>query len=96
MGNGCTPTGIGFYGGGKCRYRPTRSVVMVAMATLEGGGGRYTASLCHPLIRIHASQMRGGSDVRRDSTVDPALAALQSRSSCMLALIMQLIALESC
>ena len=67
---------------------------MVAMATLAGGGGRSMASLYYNFIRIHASWMRGGSELRRDSTADPDLAALQYRSSWMLALIALLRVLE--
>ena len=68
---------------------------MVEIATLEGVGGRSTASLYHSIARIHASRIRGGSDMRRDSTKDPASAAPQFRSSQMLAMIARLIALKS-
>ena len=52
------------------------------------------ASLYQPHIQIHAYQMRGGSEARRDSTADPALAALWRQSSWRLALIVRLIPLE--
>ena len=96
MGKSCTPTVIGCPGSGTCRYRSTRFAVMVVMATLVGGGWRSTASLYNPLIRIHASQMRGRSDMRRYLTADPTSAALQCRSSWILALIVRLSTLEFC
>ena len=75
-GGGCIPTGIVCPGDGVCRYISTRSSVMIVMATLEGGGWRSMLPLYHPLIQIHASHIRCGSDVMSDSTADPALAAL--------------------
>ena len=39
------------------------------------GWGRSTADLYHPQIRIDASWIGGGSDVRRDSTSEPLSAA---------------------
>ena len=60
-----------------------------------GEGGRSTASLYHPHIRIHASQMIGGSEARRDSSADPASAARLCRSSWRLVLIVRLSALGS-
>ena len=67
---------------------------MVAMATLDGGGGWSTASLYHTCIRIHASCVRGGLEAMRDSTTGPTLAALRCRSSWILALIKRMISLE--
>ena len=93
-GNGFTPTGIACPGGGKCRYRTTRSAVMMAMATLVGGGGQSMELLYHLLIRIHASRIRGGSDMRRDSTAEPISAALQHSSYWRLFLIVQMSALD--
>ena len=67
---------------------------MMEMATLDGGGGQYTASLYHPRILIHASKMRGGLEAGRDFTADPAPAALQHLSFCRIALILRLRILE--
>ena len=64
------------------------------MATLDGGGGRSTVPLYHPLILIHASQIIFVSEESRESTVDSASAALWHRYSCRLALIMRLSVLE--
>ena len=87
-GNGCNPSGIGCTGGGTFRYSSTSSDVMVAMSTMDGDGGRYTASLYHPIILIHESRMRDRLEARRDSTADPSSAALRRRSSWRIALIM--------
>ena len=95
-GNGWTPTGIGCPSGGTGRYSSTRSAVMAVMDNLDGDRGQYTASLYHPHIRIHASWRRDGSEARRDSTTDTALAALWRRPSWRLALIVQLTPLEFC
>ena len=51
-------------------------------------------SLYHPIIQIHASLMRGGSDMRRDSTVDSASAALRRWYSWVLTLIVWLSTIE--
>ena len=93
-GNGCTLTGIVCPGGGTCRYISTRSAFMVAMTTLTGVRRQSTTSLYHSFMQIHASQMRGKSEARRDSTADPALATLWRWSSWRFALIVRLSALE--
>ena len=92
--NGFIPTGIGCTISGTLRYSSTHSNAMVTMSALVGGGGRSMAYLYHPLIRIHASRMRVGSDKRKESTADPTLTTFQSRSSWRLALIVRMSALE--
>ena len=51
-------------------------------------------SLYQPSIRIHASRMKGGSDLRRDSTADPSSAALWRRTYWRLALVKRMSSLE--
>ena len=43
---------------------------MVVMVTLDGGGGWPMVSLYYPHILFDYSLIRGGSEVRRASTVD--------------------------
>ena len=51
------------------------------------GGGRSSTLRYHPLIRIHASFTRGGSNVSRTSTSTPTVSALTFLSAWMLARI---------
>ena len=47
-------------GGWGFRYSPTLSFFIRAMVTRVGGGGHSSASLYHPLIRIHTYLQGGG------------------------------------
>ena len=75
-GNSFTPTVMGCPGVVMYWYISTSSAGIMTMANLAGGGGQSILLLYHPLIWIHASQMRGGLDVSSDSTADPASASL--------------------
>ena len=57
---------------------------------LGAGGGEWIPYTPPPRIRIHISLIRGGLEVRRESTANTVLAALRHRSSWSFALIFRL------
>ena len=81
-GNGYSAANMLLPGGGRdLRYSSTFSSVIFAMVTRAEGGGGSSVSRYYPLIQIHASFMKGGSDVKRASISDPNFSARRFRSS---------------